>query len=143
MTFPTGTIATTGLAAGTDKPSDARAQLLAAVNMLNQIVTDKNTANNTCVLDGNGQVPSTSIPNTVSTSGTLVLSPGTYKVVNILNYLRLQVVPKATLLARSDNAVGDISFYADDLTGVNAGLAIYDGSHWKVIASLSSLSNLS
>lgn len=142
MTFPSGTLLTNGVDSGTSSPADGRQNIKDAITALNAIIDSPNTAYNVCVLDGNGQVPSTSIPGTVVTPSDLSLQPGS-GVVKINDFLRLQIVTKTSVLARSYNAFGDMVLYADDLTGANAGIAIWDGSHWKIIASLSGLSNLS
>lgn len=143
MTFPSGTtINTANLAAGTGNPSLARADLLAAVQAINNIIEEPNTAGNAVVLDSNALIPSTSIPSVIVTTNTLTLSPAT-GVVKIEDYLRLQIVPKATVLANTDQALGDLVLYADDLTGANAGIAMYDGTNWKIISVLDDLTTLS
>jgi hypothetical protein len=143
MTFPTGQQATTtNLALGTNNPASARGDILAAFNLLNSITAEVNTANNVVVLNGNAQIPSTCVPAIIAPDDTLTLRPST-KFVKIESYLRMQVVPKATALAKTDIVIGDVVLYADDLTGANAGLAIYDGTDWKIIAELSSLTTLS
>lgn len=142
MTFPTGQQATlTNLSSGTSNPASARPDLYTALTILNNITAEVNTAGNVVVLDGSAQIPSTSVPAIIAPNDTVTLRPST-KFVKIESYLRMQVVPKATVLAKTGVVVGDVVLYADDLTGANAGLAVYDGTNWKIICSLSGLTTL-
>ena len=142
MTFPTGnSVDTTNLSAGTGNPATARADLLNMANYVNAIIASANQALGTCVLNASGQIASSMVPAAFSPSGILTLSPATGKV-KIEDVLRLQVHSKAQVLALTDNAVGDIVVSADDLTGANAQLCVYDGTVWKIFADLASLSTL-
>jgi hypothetical protein len=142
MTFPTGqVIPTSNLSSSTAKPSDARADLLLAVETINTIVADSNAAYGVAVLDGAGQILSSQLPAQYSPSDDLVLAPTT-AIVKIQDILRLQVQTKTNVLALTGSAIGDVVLVADDLTGVNPKLALWDGSHWKYLA-LSSLTTLS
>ena len=142
MTFPTGVqIATVTLANGAASPSAARAELLTAVQTLNAITAETNTANNVVVLDSIGLLPPTAMPNDISPDNNLTLSPGT-GIVKIEDYLRLQILPKATVLANVNMSIGDIALVADDFTGANAKVCMYDGSVWKIITTLSTATTL-
>ena len=142
MTFPTGSqVSTTELAAGTGSPAAARLQILTAIQNLNSITAEVNTVGKVVVLDSGGSVPGSSIPSTVSPANNLTLSPGT-GIVKIENYLRMQILTKTAVLALTTMTTGDIALAADDVGGTNAKLCIYDGTHWKIISTLSSLSNL-
>jgi hypothetical protein len=142
MTFPSGSqVSTTELDSGSGSPANARAQILSAMQNLNLITAEVNTIGNVVVLDSAGQVPSTSIPQNITPSNNLTLAPTT-GVVKIEDYLRMQIVTKATVLALTTQTIGDIVFVADDLTGTNAKLCMYNGTVWKIIGTLSSLTTL-
>lgn len=142
MTFPTGqVIPTTNLSSSTAKPSDARPDLLLAVETINTIVADADSALGIPVLDGIGQIKSSQLPAQYSPSDDLVLAPTT-AIVKIQDVLRLQVLPKANVLALTGSVVGDLVLAADDLTGANPKLAMFDGTNWKYVA-LSSWTTLS
>lgn len=143
MTFPTGVqIATVTLANGAASPSAARAELLTAVETLNAITEEVNTANNVVILDGTGLLPPEAMPNDISPSNNLTLSPAT-GIVKVEDYLRLQIIPKATVLANVNMSIGDICLVADDFTGANPILCMYNGSVWKIISTLNSATTLS
>lgn len=142
MTFPTGTqIATINLDSGSDSPASARADLLSAVETLNLVTAEVNTALNVVVLDSNGLLPDTAMPSTYAPSNNLTLAPTT-GIVKIEDYLRLQIITKAAVLANTNMTIGDMALAADDLTGVNAKLCMYDGTVWKIIATLSTATTL-
>jgi hypothetical protein len=129
MTFPTSTIVTTHLDAGSDDPSLARADILDAVTKLNSIITDKNTPNGVVVLDSTGKITFSLLPDTISSStgSNLTLNPST-GIVKLQNYLRLQTVPKATLTTVVGN-YGDIALCSNADSG-NPALAFSNGVNW-------------
>ena len=134
MAFPSGnSVDTTELASGTGNPATARAQLYALATWFNQLVASENQGNGVCVLDGFGLVDPSQMPASISPATTLTLSPAN-GYVKIEDVLRLQIIPSATLLARVDMAIGDMALCADDITGVNAKLAMWDGTNWRGIA---------
>ena len=142
MTFPSGNqVTTTELSAGTGNPATARAQLYLLATWFNELVASKNLANGVAVLDGGAQLLSSQFPDTFSPTGILTLSP-TAAVVKIENVLRLEVMPKANVLALANSTVGDMALAADDLTGANAKLCMYNGTVWKIIATLSTATTL-
>lgn len=134
MAFPTGvSVSTANLDSSADDPSAARANLLTAVQTLNQLIASKDLANGVPVLNGSAQILSSQLPNSFTPSGTLTLAPAD-AVVKIEDVLRLQIIPKATVLALSGSVIGDLCLAADDLTGANPKLAMYDGTNWKYVA---------
>ncbi|CAB4153788.1 hypothetical protein UFOVP641_26 [uncultured Caudovirales phage] len=134
MPFPSGnSVDTTELASGTGNPATARAQLYALATWFNALVASENAANGVCVLDGFGVVDPSQMPSEISPATTLTLSP-TNGNVKIEDVLRLQIIPKATLLTRVDMVIGDIAYAADDITGTNGKLCFYDGTNWRYIA---------
>lgn len=143
MSFPTGnSISTTNLSSGTGNPASARTDLLNMANYVNAIIDSANSANGVLVLNTSGQIGSSMVPATMAPTGILTLAPASGKI-KIEDVLRLQVHTKTQVLALTDNAVGDIVLSADDLTGANAQLCVYDGSVWKIFADLSGLTTLS
>lgn len=131
MTFPTSAIPTTNLDSGTDDPSLARADLLLAVEHINTIVSEANTANGVCVLDGSGKVASTRLPSTYSPSENLTLAPTT-GVVKIEDVLRLQQLTTDQVLLLTDSSSGDVVFVSDGDAG-DPCLAVYANSQWNVL----------
>ena len=128
MSFPTQTISTANLSSGGSDPSQARSDLLQAVQSLNTIISEKNTANGVVVLNGSGLISSTIIPSTISTTAdTLTLNPNN-GIVKIQNFLRLQTIPKTTLTTIVGNA-GDLALCSDADSG-NPALAISNGTNW-------------
>jgi hypothetical protein len=132
MAFPTTTTSTDNVDSSTDDPSLARADLLSAVQHLNTIITEKNTADGVCVLDGSGLVPSTQLPATYSTSGTTVFSPGT-GIVNIQDRLRLTPLNNAAIVALLDPQLGDIVIASNISANAGPGVVFYSGTDWRGI----------
>ena len=133
MTFPTGqVIPTTSLDTSQAKPSDARVDLLLAVQTINTIVADANTASGVVVLDGAGEIPSGTLPSTYAPTGDLVLSP-TSGTVKIQDVLRLQQLTTSQILALATPVVGDIALSTDGDSGDPA-ICFYDGTDWKFLA---------
>lgn len=141
MTFPTGNqVDLTDLSTGTGNPATARAQLNLLATWFNDLVASQNAASGVCVLNGSAQIATSMLPNTFAPA-TLTLAP-TDGVVKIEDVLRLQIIPKADLIARADCTIGDVALAADDLTGANAKLCAYDGTDWKIIGTLSTATTL-
>lgn len=90
MTWPTDDLTTTHLDAGTDDPSQARAELLAAVQKIQAILTQRGAASGIAELDSSGLIPTNRIPDigtwetgdvrltvrTTAASGWVLLSDG-------------------------------------------------------------------
>jgi hypothetical protein len=129
MTFPTTAITTTNLDSSADSPASARADILDAVQKLNTIIAEANTASGVCVLTGSAKIPSSSIPAQITLSaGVQVINP-VDGVVNIRDILRLQTNTVSELTALTSQA-GDVA-YASNGAGGNPCLAFYDGTTWK------------
>ena len=132
MAFPSTTITTANLDSGTDDPSLARGDLYNAVTSLNSIISEANTAGGVVVLTSSGKIGSSQVPNTISATGTQVLSPSN-GVVNIQNVLRLSTLTTARANALTTNTTGDIAMISDGDAG-DLCIAVYDGTNWKRIA---------
>ena len=139
MTFPTTAITTTNLSSSTADPSQARVDLLTAVQYINTIIAEKNTANGVVVLQGDGSIASSLIPTTLAPSGQLTLAP-TNTVVKIEDILRLQQIPSSVLKILDDLSAGDVALSSDADSG-NPALCFYTGTEWRYLpaASLTSL----
>jgi hypothetical protein len=139
MTFPTTAIPTTNLDSSTDDPSQARADLLTAVQYINTIIAEKNTADGVVVLQGNGTIDATLIPTTLAPTGQLTLAPSN-TIVKIEDILRLQQIPSSVLKNLTDIAAGDVALASDADSG-NPAICFYTGTEWKYLpaASLTSL----
>ena len=134
MAFPTTTVNTDNLDSSTDDPSLARADLLDAVQKLNTIISEADTAYGVPTLSSSGTIQSSQLPSTFSANGTQVLSPTT-GIVNIQSILRMPPQGESTIVALSSPQEGDIVICANLLTsGANVGgIAVYTGSSWKAI----------
>jgi hypothetical protein len=133
MAFPTTQVPTTHLDAGSDSPSSARADLLLAVQSLNTIIDEANTANGVLVLDNTAQVPGANLPSVIApVTGTLTLAPVSGRV-KIEDVLRLQQIPTSVVLGLSDIAEGDIVYTPNGANGSPC-LAVYNGTNWLRIA---------
>jgi hypothetical protein len=140
MTFPTGqVITTTNLSSATAKPSDARADLLLAVQTINTIVADANSAGGVAVLNGSGEIVSSQLPSNYAPADDLVLNPTT-GLVKVQDVLRLQQLTSAQILALATPALGDIALSTDG-DGGDPAICFHDGTDWKYLA-LSSLTTL-
>lgn len=133
MTFPSTPIPVTHLDSSTADPSQARVDLLQAVNYINTIIAEKNTANGVVVLQGDGTIGATLLPTTISTNGQLTLAPSN-TIVKVENILRLQGIPSVVLKTFVDLAAGDVALSTDADNG-NAALCFYDGTEWKYVPS--------
>lgn len=139
MAFPTTQVITTNLDAGTDSPASARADLLDAVQKLNTIIDEKNTADGVLVLNGSSQVPGANLPATIApTTGVLTLAPTTGRV-KIEDVLRLQTQNTSTVESLANIAEGDIVYVTDGASG-DPCLAVYNGTNWLRVAFGSAIS---
>lgn len=130
MTFPIGTvIPTANLNAGTDSPALARADLLQAVEAVNDIIDSANQENGVLVLTGSGKIPNSVFPTAITLSaGVQVINPQD-GVVNIRDVLRLQPQLTSNILSIPSPEAGDLA-YAEDGAGGNPCLAFYNGTNW-------------
>lgn len=137
MSFPAPTtqVSTANLDSGTDNPSLARADLLQAVTVLNEIVAGQNDINGVLTLDGFGKVPYNRLPQNIAWTGAgnQVIAPQN-GVVEIQSVLRLSPLLKVEVQAidTSTIASGCIA-YCSDITTSTSGLVIWDGSVWNTI----------
>lgn len=132
MTFPSTQVSTANLDSAADDPSLARADLLDAVEKLNTIIDEANTANGVCVLNSSGKIPSSTIPGQITlASGVQVINP-VDGVVNIRDILRLQPTTVVELEALTSQA-GDVAYCSDGDAG-DPCLAFYNGTDWVVVS---------
>jgi hypothetical protein len=141
MTFPTTAVNTTNLDSSADSPASARADILDAVQKLNTIIAEANTASGVCVLTGSAKIPSSSIPAQITlAAGVQIINP-VDGIVNIRDVLRLQQMTTVDILALASPQAGDIAF-ATDGDSTAPSLCIHDGDDWRTLG-LSSLGFLS
>jgi hypothetical protein len=136
MPFPTSTISTDNLDSDSDNPATARGDLLDAVQKLNSIIAGAGTASNVVLSDGSNYISTSQIPPTITTSGTLTLSPST-GVVNIQDILRVTMYPVATILTITGNVSGDMIMCSNvGNIANNPGIAFYNGNTnvWRTLA---------
>jgi len=134
MTFPTANVSITNLESSTADPNEARVDLLDAVNKLNLIMAEKNSAGGVTVLDGSGYVPTEYIPPTITTTGTITLAPST-GVVNVQDVLRMTQLPVAAILTITGNVTGDMVMCSNvGNVANNPGIAFYNGTGWRTVA---------
>ena len=131
MAFPTASVTTTNLDAGTDDPSLARADLLDGVQKLNTIISEGGAANGVALLDSSAKLSANQMPTTITATGVQVLNPSS-GVVHIQDVLRLTSKTVAELTALSPNE-GDIAYCSNGNAGAKT-MAVYDGTNWKVVA---------
>jgi hypothetical protein len=132
MAFPSGyQTPTSNVDAGTGNPASARVDIYNAFLALNDIIASENQPNGVVTLNGAGLISSSMMPSSL-TSGSLTLAPDD-QFVKVEDYLRLQIIPKATVLAKADVVIGDMCLAADDLTGANPKLAFFDGTDWRYL----------
>jgi hypothetical protein len=128
MTFPTTPINTTNLDSNQGDPSLARADLLAAIESLNDIIAGANTANGVLVLTGSGLIPGSRLPSQIALpTGVQVINPAS-GIVNIRDVLRMQPTATEDILALADPQAGDIAFSSDENS-----LVVYNGTAWKIL----------
>ncbi len=139
MTFPTTPIPTENLDSDADDPSLARVDLLQAVETLNTIMDEANTAFGVCVLGSGGFINAAQIPDNLVSTTSLSLSPTNGRV-NLDYVLRMTKIPKSSLVLQTDLAAGDIVVCTDADAGSPA-ICFYTGSAWKYLP-LASMTNL-
>ena len=132
MAFPTVQISKDNLDSSTDDPSQARADLLEAVQKLNTIIDEAGTAQGVALLDSSGLLESAQMPTSISAAGTQILSPAT-GIVNIQDRLRLTSLTNAQILALSGPQLGDMVIAANINVSAGPGIAFYSGTAWRAI----------
>lgn len=121
--FPSGSVNTGNLNAGTDKPKDARTDLLNTVNKLNSILASFNDANGICGLNSSSKIDSAKL------SGVI----GTGQIVdNAVTYAKMQNVTQNTVLGRkTGQGTGDPQEIV-----IDHNLGDGNESHSRVVSSL-------
>ena len=126
-------IVTTNLSAGTDDPSQARANLKAALDEITNIINARGEASGIASLDSNTLIPAAQIPNELNSSSgqNLTLDPATGKV-KLEEILNLAPQTVSELNGRSDLAEGDVAYCSDggSDSASEPCLAVYTGSSW-------------
>jgi hypothetical protein len=132
MAFPVTTINTSNLDSDADSPAAARGDLFNAVTALNNMIESANGVGGVPILNGSGKLASSTIPNTLESTGTLTLAP-TNNIVQLPLLVRLETVTVAQAAAFTTQSRGDVIAVEDGDAG-NLCLAVYDGADWLRIA---------
>jgi hypothetical protein len=133
MAWPSSTVNTTNLDSASDKPADARADLLSAVQAINNIINGRAQASGVASLDAAGVIPDAQIPDTISSdSGNdITLTPDSQRV-SIFYIAQLQ--PRTvSQLGNIAGSTGDVAYCSNGASG-NVCLAVYTGTNWKQVA---------
>ena len=132
MAFPTGAVTEDNLNAATDSPASARADLLLAVQKLNDIIASYDSASGIAALDTSGLIVNTKLPNALQSSSgaNITMNPNT-GVVKVNNLIELTPRTQAQLEALT-GVVGQVA-YCSDGDGSDPCLAVYNGSAWKKV----------
>lgn len=138
MAFPTAQVNTTNLDSSADDPSAARADLLDAVQKLNTIIDEANSALGVALLNSSGKISATAVPNSLTSSGTLQLNPSN-GVVSVNNILRMNTLTVTEVNALVGSQAGDMVMVSDGDSG-EITLAVYDGVHWRRIELMNPIS---
>lgn len=129
MAFPTSNVTVTNLSSSSADPSLARVDLLDAVQKLNTIIDEANTALGVITLDTTGRIRSSQIPNAIGGSSDQIFAPST-GIVSIQSVLRLPALTQAQITGSTGN-IGDIAF-CSNLTSYSPdygpGIMFYVGS---------------
>jgi hypothetical protein len=133
MTFPITPIPTTHLDSAADDPSQARADILQAIQSLNTIMAEVNQAYGVALLGSTGKYDGTKFPDSQYTDGQCTITAGS-NVISLQSLIRLQRIPKAVLLTLTNMIDGDIVL-STDADGGNLALCIYDetNTEWKYL----------
>ena len=134
MAFPTGAVTTDNLDAVTDSPASARADILLAVQKLNDIIASYDSASGIAALDSGGRIVNTKLPAAlVSSSGNITLTPTT-NIVKVNNFIELTPVAFASLPASP--VIGQVAYLTTDGASATKNLPIYyNGSEWAYFSS--------
>jgi hypothetical protein len=133
MAWPGSTVSTANLDSASDKPADARADLLSAVQAVNDIINSRATASGIASLDATGKIPTAQIPDTITSSGSadITLQPDSDRV-TVFYLVNLQ--PRSvTQLSAITAETGDVAYCENGDAGSPC-LAVYTGSNWKVVS---------
>lgn len=121
-----GLLSTTHLDAGTDDPSQARTEILVAVQQLAATIDGRAAANGVPPLDASSKIPNTYLPDTIASSAStnLVLQPNTGVVA--INYL-VNLTPKTTAQLKALTPIPNMVALCSDGDGGLPCLAVYTG----------------
>lgn len=125
MAWPTS-VNTTNLDSATDSPAAARADLLAGMTAINDIIASRAAASGIASLDASSRIPTAQMPTTISTS-TLNVTP-TDQRLTVLYVVSLGPRSTAQLAAYSAQE-GDIAYCSDGDAG-DPCLAVHNGTSW-------------
>lgn len=114
MAFPTTMTTVANLASTLTSPAAARTDLLAAVQNLNRIIDEVNTAGGIVTLSNTAVIANANVvfPKTVTVAGTFTIAANTGRTV-FANILRLQPREETAITSSTDPEVGDIHFCAN------------------------------
>ena len=133
MAWPSSTVSTLNLDSANDKPADARADLLSAVQAVNDIIGMRGVADGVASLDSATLIPNAQLPNTFISAGgnNITLQPDSERVsiVYVANLGPRTVAQLGNISATT----GDVSYCSDGAAG-SACLAVYTGAYWKQVA---------
>lgn len=138
MAFPTAQVNTTNLDSSGDDPSAARADLLDAVQKLNTIIDEANSALGVALLNSSGKISATAVPNSLTSTGTLQLNPSN-GVVSVSDILRMNTLTVTEVNALVGSQAGDMVMVSDGDSG-ELTLAVYDGVYWRRIELMNPIS---
>lgn len=138
MAFPTAQVNTTNLDSSGDDPSAARADLLDAVQKLNTIIDEANSALGVALLNSSGKISATAVPNSLTSTGTLQLNPSN-GVVSVSDILRMNTLTVTEVNALVGSQAGDMVMVSDGDSG-EITLAVYDGVYWRRIELMNPIS---
>jgi hypothetical protein len=119
-------ITTSHLDSSSDDPSQARAEILAAIQELQSVIAGRNTTSGVAPLDAGGLIPAANLPNTlISSSGNnLYLAPATGVIA--IDFLLGMVSKTATELQGLTPVPNMIAFCSNGDAG-DPCLAVYTG----------------
>lgn len=132
MAWPSSTVSTNNLDSASDKPADARADLLSAVQAVNDIINSRAAVSGVASLDSSGHIPNGQIPDTItSDSGNdITLQPDSQRVtIFYLAGLQPRTVAQLTALT---GVTGDVAYCSNGAAGSPC-LAVYTGANWKQV----------
>lgn len=132
-----GNIITTNLDSDADDPSQARADLKAALDEVTAVIDGRGSASGVASLDASTKILATELPDEINSSSTnnLILAPDTGRVA-IEDLINLNSSSTAILEAQDTAGTaieGDVAYCSDGDTGSPC-LAVYNGTDWLRIS---------
>jgi len=130
-------IITTNLDAGTDDPSQARADLKAALDELASVINGRASASGVAPLNASTLIDAQYLPDeiTSSTGANLILAAdsGRTRIENIISLEPRTTAQLEALDTAGDAIEGDIAYCSDGDAGSKC-LAVFDGADWLRIS---------